>query len=54
MTTVEDPIVKDRQVPFEPDEILFLNYCVSKFTPIVPVPTEQAELMFEEETKNEG
>ena len=37
-------------MPFEPDEILFLNYCVSKFAPIIPIPTEKAGKMYEEET----
>ena len=40
MVEVEDPIVAARSVPFkpDPDEVYFLNFVVSDFTPILPDP----------------
>ena len=47
MVEVEDPILVDRSVPFVPDEIFFLNFVATDYTPIPPTPEDYAELEFE-------
>ena len=55
MVEIQDPIIKDRQDEFIPDEISFLNFVVSDYdNPIAMKPAEQASLEYDNETKSES
>ena len=52
MVEVKDPVIKDREDPYIPDEISFINFVVSDYSePQIPEPKAAAELEYDKQTK---
>jgi hypothetical protein len=54
MVDVEHPVIKDRQIEYEADEISFLNFVITDYSnPIAPEPETYANYEFDTKTKQE-
>jgi hypothetical protein len=52
MVEVKDPVIKDREDPYIPDEISFINFVVSDYSePQIPVPKAAAEREYDIQTE---
>ena len=52
MVEIKDRVLKDREEPYIPDEISFINFVVSDYSePRTPDPKAAAEREYEKQTK---
>jgi hypothetical protein len=52
MVEVKDPVIKDREDPYIPDEISFINFVVSDYSePLIPEPKAAAASEYDKQTK---